>query len=105
MKNLTLGFLLGIAASVSVSATAADRASDWILSIDRATASGAITRRLSYATHVDVPTSDWPSMRAAAATSSTALTGWMDEQGWSGWWLAFSQTEREGARAAILLGQ
>jgi hypothetical protein len=84
----------------------ADRASDWILEIDRATA-GGVKRRLVYAQHVEIPTSAWGDMRTAAGTSLSALDSWFSTYSggaWNAWWSSWSATEREGARQALLLG-
>lgn len=86
----------------------ADRADDWILTVDRASAGPVITRRLAVQQHVDIPTADWPAMRTAAATSLAQLDAWFASYSggaWNTWWLTFGTAQREAARQTILLGQ
>ena len=84
----------------------ADRADDFILSID-IEAGGAIKRRLAYQQHVDIPAADWPAMRSAAATSLAALDAWFasyQSGAWHPWWDNFTTGQAEHARQAILKG-
>lgn len=104
MRRSLLAYVLGFASALSVSAVAAERSDDWILTIDRESASGVIHRRLEYAQHADIAPADWPGMRGAAAQSQAALDGWMVTKGWGAWWGAFTQDQRVAARQAILLG-
>ena len=85
----------------------ADRADDFILTVDRESAGPIIKRRLAYQQHVDIPTPDWPGMRAAAAVSLAQLDAWFTTyQGgaWNAWWTGFTAAQREAARQTILLG-
>lgn len=85
----------------------ADRADDFILTIDRESAGPVIRRRLSYAQHIDIPGTAWASMREAAAANLDTLDGWFSTYqsgAWEDWWLSFSSSRREAARQALLLG-
>lgn len=101
MRNLLLGFLLG--SSVAI---AADRADDFILTID-VEQGGAVHRRLSFSTHVDVLASDWPAMRTAAGTSQAAFDTWMNTHAggaWSAWYTGLGNARQAGLRGVVLKG-
>ena len=104
MRSFLAGFALCLTLTSGL-AFAADRSDDWIVTIDRESASGVIHRRISIAQHVDVAPADWAGLRGAAAQSQAALDGWMTTKGWGAWWTSFSAGQRADARAAILLAQ
>lgn len=116
---LALGAALGLSAAAFVRpataapillaapAHAADRADDWILTIDRESSGPVIKRRLSFEQGMPIPAADWPGMRSAAATSLASLDGWFDSYqngAWNAWWDGFTTNQKEAARQAVLLG-
>jgi hypothetical protein len=103
---IALAFLTGCLVATVGPSLAADRADDFILTID-VEAGGNILRRLSFAQHVDIPTADWPGMRTAAGTSQAALDAWFvsyQNGAWNGWWSTLGANRRAQARGAILTG-
>jgi hypothetical protein len=104
MRNLLLAYLLGILSAASFAAVAAKRDDDILGFYDKEKTSGATIRRVSVCQH-DEYTSEWSTVRSAAAQSLSALDGWYANQGdatRAAWWIAMGQGKREDYRQAIL---
>ena len=57
MRSFLAGFLVCLTLTSGL-AYAADRSDDWIVTIDRESASGVIHRRIQFAQHVDAAPAD-----------------------------------------------
>lgn len=85
-------------------ALAADRADDFIATVDIDSTTGQIKRTLTIAQHVPLTTSQWAAERAAAATSVAAWLTWLQTNAPANYTYinGLTAARQEGLRQALL---
>jgi hypothetical protein len=103
---ITLAFLTGCLVATVGPSLAADRADDFILTVDIDSTNGSLKRTLSITQHHELVTSQWSAERAAAATSLASWLSWMstNAQPAHAWISGMTATQQEGMRQALLKG-